>query len=137
MQFDWLRMTKEERFDFKLASHSITFLENLHCTEIVNLASNNHMFTKETLRYFQRTNIEPFTYEKLLWLVASSNMNLNQKKNNDGLGVKDFIAPITIGALGPVIGPAGAGIVSRHINRYDEGKNDLIFLTFRILCTLK
>ena len=120
MQFDWLRMSKEERFDFKLASHSIAFLENLHCTEIVNLASYNHIFTAETLRYFQRTNIEPFSYEKLLWLVASSNMNLNQKKS-DGLGVKDFVAPIAIGALGPVIGPAGAGIVSRHINRYDEG----------------
>merc|ERR1712227_1183350 len=86
MQFDWLRMSKEERFDFKLASHSIAFLENLHCTQIVNLASYNHIFTAETLRYFQRTNIEPFSYEKLLWLVASSNMNLNQKKS-DGLGV--------------------------------------------------
>ena len=115
-----LFLSKEDKFNIKMANTTITMLEMLKCTEIVNLASNNIIFTPETLRYFERNNIEKFSYEKLLWLTARSNMSV---KLEESLGIKDFIVPITVGALGPVVGPAGAAIAAKHIARnYDAGK---------------
>ena len=53
-----LFLSKEDKFNIKMANTTITMLEMLKCTEIVNLASNNIIFTPETLRYFERNNMK-------------------------------------------------------------------------------
>ena len=113
-----LFLTKEERFSLHLANLSIDMLDNLKCAEIVNIVSNNAIFTDQTLRYFYGNNIEIFTWEKLLWLSTRSNIKLGSEKS---FGVKDFVAPITFGILTPIIGPAGSGIISRRLSKIDEG----------------
>ena len=132
----------------KIGGRTIEMLELLRCTEIVNCASNNAILAwfklkdinkkiikkkskfqqtilinskiePESLRYFTRTNIEPFPPGKLLWLIARSNMKFS---TSEALGMKDFVQPLALGVLTPVIGPAGSGILARRILTYDESK---------------